>query len=194
MNPIDRRAFLRRLVRFGAGAAVGAVAVRLGVGASREPTVWQLDPDVCVQCGNCSTACVLRESAVKCVHAFEVCGYCDLCSGFLRENADGRDTGAEHRLCPTAAIRRRYVEDPYYEYTIDEKLCVACGRCVKGCGDFGNGSLFLQVRHDRCRNCNQCSIARTCPVHAYRRVPAGRPYLLKGRARRPAPAAGGGGA
>ena len=178
-----RRDFLRNALRLGAGAAVGAVAVRLGLAAGREQTVWQLDPDVCVQCGNCSTACVLRESAVKCVHAFEVCGYCDLCSGYLRQNSDGRDTAAEHRLCPTGALTRRFVEDPYYEYTIDERLCVACGRCVKACGEYGNGSLFLQVRHDRCRNCNQCSIARSCPVSAYRRVPASRPYLLKGRAR-----------
>jgi electron transport complex protein RnfB len=44
---------------------------------------------------------------------------------------------------------------------------------------FGNGSLFLQVRHDRCKNCNECSIAAACPSQAYTRVPAHQPYLLK---------------
>jgi Na+-translocating ferredoxin:NAD+ oxidoreductase subunit B len=78
------------------------------------------------------------------------------------------------------AIKRTYVEDPYYEYTIDEPLCIGCGKCVKGCYSFGNGSLFLQVRHDRCLNCNDCSIARGCPSGAFRRVPANSPYLFKG--------------
>jgi electron transport complex protein RnfB len=48
------------------------------------------------------------------------------------------------------------------------------------CAQFGNGSLFLQVRHDRCVNCNQCAIAVVCPAGAFRRVPAAQPYLLKG--------------
>ena len=46
---------------------------------------------------------------------------------------------------------------------------------------FGNGSLFLQVRHDRCLNCNECAIGRACPAQAFRRVPAEQPYLLKTR-------------
>jgi electron transport complex protein RnfB len=35
------------------------------------------------------------------------------------------------------------------------------------------------VRHDRCKNCNECSIAAACPSQAYKRVPADQPYLLK---------------
>jgi electron transport complex protein RnfB len=54
---------------------------------------------------------------------------------------------------------------------------------VKGCNAFGNGSLHLQVLHDRCLNCNECAIAIACPVSAFRRVPAERPYLLKGAAK-----------
>jgi len=77
------------------------------------------------------------------------------------------------------AIQRKFVEDPYYEYTIDEALCIGCAKCVDGCNRFGNGSLYLQVRHDRCLNCNECSIARVCPSDAFRRVPASHPYLLK---------------
>jgi electron transport complex protein RnfB len=124
---------------------------------------------------------VLNPSAVKCVHAYDVCGYCDLCGGYFHPDAPELDTGAENQLCPVGAIKRTYVEDPFYQYTIDESLCIGCGKCVKGCAAFGNGSLFLQVRHDRCLNCNECSIARACPADAFRRVPAGSPYLLKGR-------------
>ena len=180
---MTRREFLRiglRLLGLGVAGGMGLAGIRRTSGVT---TVWQIDPDLCVQCGNCAIECVLAQSAVKCVHAYEVCGYCDLCSGYYRPNAAILDTAAEHRLCPTGAISRTFIEDPYFEYVIDERLCVGCGRCVKACGDFGNGSLLLQISHDRCRNCNQCSIARACPAEAIRRVRADRPYLLKGRLR-----------
>ena len=64
---------------------------------------------------------------------------------------------------------------------ISEELCVGCGKCVKGCNTFGNGSLYLQVKHDRCVGCNECSIARDCPAKAYQRVPVSNAYLLKTR-------------
>ena len=165
--------------------ALGAVGA--GVTAARSSkgaTVWQLDPDVCVQCGRCATLCVVDPSAVKCVHAYDMCGYCDLCGGYLRPDATEIGTGAELQLCPTGAIKRTFIEDPYYEYEIDEALCIGCGKCVAGCGAFGNGSLFLQVRHDVCVNCNDCAIARGCPVGAFQRVPASEPYLLRGRSGR----------
>lgn len=142
-------------------------------------TVWQLDPAKCIQCGRCATNCVLQLSAVKCVHRFEMCGYCKLCFGFFQPGTAILTSAAENQMCPTGAICRKYLEEPYYEYTINEPLCVGCGRCVKTCGAFGNGSLILQVRHDRCVNCNDCSIARNCPSGAYRRVPAEQPYLFK---------------
>jgi len=113
------------------------------------------------------------------VHAFAMCGYCDLCTGYFTAEPSGLHTGAENLLCPTGAIIRTSLEDPYYQYTIKEELCVGCAKCVKGCNTFGNGSLFLQVRHDRCLNCNECSIAAACPTQAFRRVPASRPYILK---------------
>lgn len=146
---------------------------------TRPTTVWQIDPAKCVQCGRCATECVLNPSAVKCVHAFKVCGYCKLCGGYFPMDVKDLNTGAENQLCPTRAITRRFIEEPYYEYTIDENLCIGCGQCVKGCASFGNGSLYLQIRHDTCLNCNECSIARGCPVRAISRVPAERPYLLK---------------
>ncbi|HQC51652.1 MAG TPA: 4Fe-4S binding protein, partial [Lentisphaeria bacterium] len=69
--------------------------------------------------------------------------------------------------------------DPYFEYKINEELCIGCGKCVKGCASFGNGSLFLQVRHNLCLNCNQCQIALVCPAHAFVKVPADKPYIFK---------------
>jgi len=143
-------------------------------------TVWQLDPEKCVQCGRCATSCVLPQSAVKCFHAHAMCGYCRLCFGYFQPDAAKLSSAAENQICPTGAIRRRFIEDPYFEYTIDHDLCIGCGKCVKGCNTFGNGSLYLQVRQDVCLNCSECNIARHCPAGAFRRVPTDRPYLLKG--------------
>jgi electron transport complex protein RnfB len=179
-NNITRRDLLRSGFHGASILGLGGLAGVLVPRILKEECVWQLDPGTCVACGNCATYCVMEESAVKCVHAFSMCGYCELCTGYFPPEPKALDTGAENQLCPTGAIIRTYIEDPYYEYTIDEPLCIGCGKCVKGCRAFGNGSLFLQVRHDRCKNCNQCSIAQACPSGAYRRVPASRPYLLKG--------------
>jgi len=178
----SRREFLKTGARVAGVAAVGAALGWSLRGEAGERTVWQIDPLKCIQCGRCATNCVMTPSATKCVHAFELCGYCDLCTGFLEANCAAKNTAAENQLCPTGAIRRRSTnEDPYYEYTVDEALCVGCGKCVKGCSAYGNGSLFLQIRHDRCKNCNECSIARACPSRAISRVPASNPYLVKKR-------------
>ena len=186
MNPNDpkakvvsRRHFLREGGRVaamtGAGALIGLLAIR----TSAKTTVWQIDPAKCLRCGRCATECVLEQSAVKCVHAYAMCGYCQLCTGYFTPEPNGLNTAAENQLCPTAAIKRSFVEDPYYEYTIDENLCIGCAKCVEGCNRFGNGSLFLQIRQDRCLNCNDCSIARGCPGDAFRRVSVDHPYQLK---------------
>ncbi len=177
---LDRREFLRSSFNTVVGITIGGFAGVLLSESSGEEMVWQLDPNICIQCEKCATNCVLPNSAVKCVHSYSMCGYCDLCSGYLQPGAKSRDTGAENQLCPTGAIKRTYIEEPYFEYRIDEELCIGCGKCVKGCGSFGNGSLYLQVRHDRCLNCNECSIARSCPSQAYKRVPASTPYILRG--------------
>jgi len=177
--PLSRRDFLRNGARVaaltGTGALLGVLATRLNA----QTTVWQIDPAKCVRCGRCATECVLEQSAVKCVHGFALCGYCELCTGYFVPEPNALNTGAENQLCPTSAIQRRFVEDPYYEYRIDETLCIGCAKCVEGCNRFGNGSLFLQVRHDRCLNCNECSIARACAGEAFRRVPVSQPYRLK---------------
>lgn len=203
----SRRAFIHKLVRGGILAALGVLTGSLLLRKGKEGAcgltipcdacsknstctlprsfetrqmVWQLDPTKCIQCGRCATNCVLTPSAVKCVHVYAMCGYCDLCGGYFKPDTKTLTTGAENILCPTNAIKRKFVEDPFFQYTIDEPLCIGCGKCVKGCGSFGNGSLQLQIRHDRCVNCNECSIARTCPAEAFRKVPASNPYLLVG--------------
>jgi electron transport complex protein RnfB len=50
---------------------------------------------------------------------------------------------------------------------------------VKGCGQFGNGSLYLQIKRDLCVNCNECAIARDCPSNAIERIPLSRAYVMK---------------
>ncbi len=173
-SKVGRRDFLR-----GTAVAGAAGAAWMAAHPRTEATVWQIDPAKCLQCGQCATACVQTPSAVKCVHSYQICGYCDLCSGYLQPGAKARDSGAENELCPVGALKRIFVEEPFYQYTVDEKLCVGCGKCVKGCGVFGNGSLYLQVKHDLCLGCNECSIARNCPANAFRRIPARTAYLLK---------------
>jgi electron transport complex protein RnfB len=147
--------------------------------------VWQIDPFKCTQCGQCKTNCIQTPSASKCAHAYPMCGYCDLCGAYLRQGVKTISTGAENQLCPTGAIKRSFVEEPYFEYKIDEALCDGCAKCVKGCADFGNGSMYMQIRHNLCVNCNECSIARTCPSDAVIRVPATEPYIRKDK-RQPA--------
>jgi electron transport complex protein RnfB len=178
--PQSRRNFLRNGVYGTAMLGVGGLGGHFVARAGPERTVWQIDPSKCIQCERCAVNCVLTPSAVKCVHAFGICGYCELCTAFFEPEPNALNAGAENQLCPTGAILRRFVEDPYYEYKIDEEKCIGCSRCVKGCTAFGNGSMHLQVRHDRCLNCNECSIAVSCPSNAFVRVPASRSYLIKG--------------
>jgi Na+-translocating ferredoxin:NAD+ oxidoreductase subunit B len=176
-----RRQFVNHGFRGAFLFLLGWVTSLFGRHTQKQKMVWQLDPYKCIQCTNCATHCVLEPSAVKCVQAYPMCGYCKLCTGYFEPEPNRLTTAAENQLCPTGAIKRTALEDPYYEYTIDEPLCIGCAKCVKGCVLFGNGSFFLQVRHDRCVNCNECSIAMVCPGQAFKRVPVGQPYLMKDR-------------
>jgi electron transport complex protein RnfB len=175
----SRRDFVKSAGKFAVVLPLVIIPAALSKKISVSGYVWQIDPYKCTQCGQCKTNCVLTPSASKCVHAFQMCGFCDLCGGYLRQGVKTISTGAENQLCPTGAITRKFVEEPYFEYTINEKICDGCAKCVKGCGDFGNGSLYMQIRHNLCENCNDCSIARTCPSDAVIRVPATSPYLQK---------------
>jgi len=176
-----RRGFLAEVGRGASVFALGGLAGSLYLRGDKKEMVWQIDPFKCNRCGQCQTECVLDQSAVKCVHDFAMCGYCEFCFGFFRTDAVDLDEGAENQRCPTGAIARKLVEAPYFQYTIDKDLCIACADCVKGCTQFGNGALYLQVRHDYCLNCSECSIAAACPTDAFVRLPADQPYFLKSR-------------
>ena len=178
-EPVNRRGFLGKAARVLAMTGVGALLGKLAGATAAKETVWQIDPSKCIYCGKCARCCVLDQSAVKCVHAYAICGYCELCTGYFGPTPTELNTAAENQACPTAAIKRTFVDDPYYEYAIDEKLCIGCAKCVAGCTSYGNGSLFLQIRHDICLHCNECAIARVCPGDAFVRVPADKPYLIK---------------
>ncbi|MDR3012226.1 MAG: 4Fe-4S binding protein [Chitinispirillales bacterium] len=173
---VDRREFLKTACRFLA-LSVAAVGFNRLVDIEGGERVWQIDPKKCIQCGRCATECVLNPSAVRCIHAYDVCGYCKLCGGYHRINAGKLDTAAENQVCPTGAIVRTFIEDPFYEYKIIEELCNGCGKCVKGCTAFGNGSLFLQVRHHLCVGCNECRIAVKCPANAISLVKSKNAYF-----------------
>ena len=178
-NEVSRFEFLKQGVSRLAALGLGLLGGFAVFGSQRKNTVWQIDPLKCVQCDHCATACVLTPSAVKCVQSYPMCGYCRLCFGYFQPNAPQLTSAAENQLCPTGAIERLFVEDPYWEYNIEEDKCIGCAKCVKACEMFGNASFYLQVRHDICVNCNDCSIARQCPADAWERVPAGQPYKLK---------------
>jgi electron transport complex protein RnfB len=175
----SRRDFVKVAGRMLLAAPVLALPVILSKKTDVKGFVWQIDPFKCTSCELCKSSCVMTPSAVKCMNAFPMCGYCDFCPGYLRQGAKTYNTAAENQLCPVGAIKRKFVEEPYFEYTIDEKLCDGCSKCVKGCYDFGNGSLYLQIMHNLCVNCNQCAIARVCPSDAISRVPAADPYIRK---------------
>ncbi|HKL31139.1 MAG TPA: hypothetical protein VJ919_01325 [Tangfeifania sp.] len=176
----SRREFINDGMRLSLALALGGIGGLSLSKVIKDDYVWQIDPFLCTQCGRCATECVLSPSAVKCVHAYDLCGYCDLCGGYLKPDANERTTAAENQLCPTAAIERKFIEEPYFEYKINEDLCIGCAKCVKGCTAFGNGSLHLQIIHDICVNCNECSIARVCPSDAISRVKASEAYNVKG--------------
>lgn len=180
---LTRRNLLRASVRGACVVGLGGTMAALAGRSAGQEMVWQLDPSKCTWCGKCATNCVLEISAVKCLQEFAMCGYCDKCFGYVNLQSDSSDASGggatfipEKLLCPTGALVRKFVEGIYFEYTVVEELCIGCAKCVAGCQE-GNGSLYLQIRHDRCINCNECGIALACPAGAFRRVEASRPYL-----------------
>jgi len=176
----SRRQFIDRSCRVIGLAALGGAAGLLAKRATVH-AVFQVDPLKCTACDKCRTSCVLSLSAVKAVNDFKKCGYCMLCPAYMDVTSKPNERGVPAgRVCPQDAIKRRVVgeEDPddpnnnYYEYDIDEARYNGCGKCVKACKPpFGNGSLRLEVRYDRCVGCNECAIQVACPDLAIVRVP-----------------------
>ena len=150
-SPIKRREFFKLCGSVVAGGTILAVAG--GMARRVEGTglvlFWQSIPVLCTQCGRLPH-CVLPVSAVKCIHANKVCGYCDLCGGYYRTNVKELNTAAENMMCPTGAILRKFVEDPYFEYTIDEDLCNGCGKCVKDVALFEMARSIYRLKQDLC--------------------------------------------
>ena len=180
-DQVSRRDMLGRVLRIGGLMAASGAAGALIASGHESETVWQIDPYKCIQCTKCATACVLNPSAVKCQHnAEQLCGYCKLCFGYFKPLADNPfDESAETQLCPTGAIDRKHIEGEHYEYHINTAKCIGCAKCVKGCTLDGNQSLFLQIDHSLCLDCNRCAIAAECPAQAISRVPRSSPYILK---------------
>ena len=175
-----RRQFIDCGLRVAGLLGIGGASAAL-IRRAAADTVFQVDPQKCVACDLCRTSCILSLSAVKAVNDFSKCGYCMLCPAYFDVESESDEKGIPTGLvCPTGALKRRVVgkEDPddpnnnYYEYTVDEKLCDGCGKCVKACkAPAGNGSLRLAIRHDRCVECNSCGIQLACRDHAIVRTP-----------------------
>ncbi len=176
----SRREFIDRSLRIAGVVGIGGAAVVLARRAASN-TVFQVDPAKCVACDLCRTSCVLSHSAVKAVNVFNECGYCQLCPAYFDVTSMPDEMGLPTgKVCPQDALKRRIVgdideEDPnnnYYEYIVDESLCDGCGKCVKACKPpAGNGALRLEVRYDRCMECDSCSIQIACPENAIVRIP-----------------------
>jgi electron transport complex protein RnfB len=121
-GPVNRRQFMRDSARVAAMTGLGGLLGMLATHTTAKNLVWQIDPQKCVRCGNCATSCVLEQSAVKCVHAYAMCGYCELCTGYFEPEPNDLNTGAENCLCPTWPSDARMSKTLTSKCTIDETL------------------------------------------------------------------------
>ncbi len=137
---------------------------------------WQIDPDKCLHCGICETACVRKPSAVKALNDPKKCSNCVVCYGHITDpHIESTKIDAEgERVCPVDAVTRINFSggpDGMFLYAQDPRRCTACGRCAKRCNDHGTESMFLAIRPDLCLGCNECAIAVACPHQAIERIP-----------------------
>ncbi|MDP3436200.1 MAG: hypothetical protein Q8S04_03070 [Bacteroidales bacterium] len=179
---MDRRKFLVNLGRGACAIVIGGVTYRVvknqlnpqGAGPKTR-FVWAIDPHKCNGCGICEVACVRTPSAVKAVNDQKKCSFCVVCYGHISDKqiASDKIISDGKRVCPhDAVVRESYsgTVDGTFIYTIDDKKCTGCGKCVKNCTEKGTQSMFLIIRPDLCIACNSCNIAAKCPQKAIDRV------------------------
>lgn len=174
---MDRRSFIEKGTKSVIALGLGTIGgMTLSRSAGRE-MVWQIDPEKCSLCGKCAELCVLKPSAVKCVINHQNCSFREDCDGYFKPRTKVFSDLAENRQCPTGALKRRKVEGGAYEYTVDESLCIGCGKCGRMCRRKGRGAMVLQINQKRCAHCNECGIEKGCPKGAITRIPAKTGYL-----------------
>ncbi|GAB1472875.1 hypothetical protein MASR2M69_03160 [Bacteroidota bacterium] len=99
--------------------------------------------------------------------------YCVVCYGHISDKqiASDKIMSEGKRVCPyDAVVRESYsgTVDGTFIYTIDDKKCTGCGKCVKNCTEKGTRSMFLIIRPDLCIACNSCNIAAQMSRKGYR--------------------------
>lgn len=181
---MKRRNYLRTVGHLFGVSVLGAATARVFSPPSEEAAfiaqgrrfAWQINPDLCRQCGICETACVRKPSAVKAFNDPKKCSNCVVCYGHITNkyiDSDKIDRDGE-RVCPVNAVTRTNFSggiDGMFLYEPDPRRCIACGKCVKRCNNHGTGSMFLAIRPDLCLGCNECAIAIACPHGAIERIP-----------------------
>jgi electron transport complex protein RnfB len=178
----SRRDFLRKTGQLACAGFLGGIVYRVFADKSFDSEdqpqtryAWQINHDKCTYCGQCETACVRKPSAVKAVNDQKKCSFCVVCYGHITNKliesskieTDGK------KVCPHNAVKRKNYcggLDGYYIYSVDDKRCVGCAKCVERCNFEGNQSMFLIIRPDLCLGCNDCDIAKQCPSQAIERI------------------------
>lgn len=191
-NKSNRRKFLRNAGRATCAMALGGIAYRIaGKHLKAEDVgpgsryIWQIDPERCTFCGECEKICVRTPSAVKAVNDQKKCSYCVVCYGHISDKtiASEKIMSEGIRVCEQDAVTRKNQSggiNGYFIYDIDDKKCVACGKCAKSCNEKGTKSMFLLIRPDLCLACNSCNIASKCPEDAIDRLYIGEEDNFRG--------------
>ena len=191
MTDLDRRDFLKWGGRcLGATALIGVWGYLTH--KSGKVRTYMIDPAKCTACGNCESSCFFDKSVVKARNDFkgeiveDMCGYCTVCYGYYHDPIEIDGEIVYKKVCPVDALKRQKILEPRtiktedddgnvidkviteerYEYTVDRKACIGCGKCVKRCAELGNKTLHLVIYKDTCRECPECLIKIRCPSGA----------------------------
>lgn len=165
---MKRRDFLKIATQAVSGVALFGSAGFL-LKESRDGNLPEIDAEKCKGCGQCASSCIFTPSAVKCYNIDEICSNCTACYGYHSDtNAEPIDKSG--LICPENAIIRESRPEELgggFTYTIDQKKCIGCGKCVRLCWKHGSKSMRLVVDHTICRRCNKCQIANVCDGEAF---------------------------